>query len=242
MSGEVSFFSIGVGDTEQARAFYGSLFGWGFSDPPTGPGAVIDTSTVGGGIHGGDPGASPYLFFSVDDLAAASQHVRELGGEVLDDNEPEDQASTARFGRFRLCRDDQGSAFGLHQKPAEDVHAELVNVLDGWTDAIVANDSERIGSFMADDWVIVSGSGITSRADFLSFVASGDLTHSAMDRVGEARVRAYGDIAVLTTRQTNTAHHAGRRIDADEWTTDLFTRRRDGWLCVLSHITAVASP
>jgi uncharacterized protein len=28
-----------------------------------------------------------------------------------------DEQSTARFGRFKLCRDDQGSAFGLHQPP-----------------------------------------------------------------------------------------------------------------------------
>jgi hypothetical protein len=27
---------------------------------------------------------------------------------------PEQQA---RFGRFKLCRDDQGSGFGLHQPP-----------------------------------------------------------------------------------------------------------------------------
>jgi uncharacterized protein len=26
--------------------------------------------------------------------------------------------SVARFGRFKLCRDDQGSPFGLHQPPA----------------------------------------------------------------------------------------------------------------------------
>ena len=29
-----------------------------------------------------------------------------------------DEESVARFGRFRLCRDDQDSPFGLHQPPA----------------------------------------------------------------------------------------------------------------------------
>jgi len=28
------------------------------------------------------------------------------------------EASTAKVGRFELCRDDRGSAFGLHQRPA----------------------------------------------------------------------------------------------------------------------------
>jgi predicted enzyme related to lactoylglutathione lyase len=31
MAGELSFFELGVGDTEQARHFYGALFGWSFA-------------------------------------------------------------------------------------------------------------------------------------------------------------------------------------------------------------------
>ena len=49
---------------------------------------------------------------------------------------------------------------------------------------------------MADEWVIVSESGISSKHDFLSVVDSGELTHSAMDLVSEARIRVYGDTAV----------------------------------------------
>jgi uncharacterized protein (TIGR02246 family) len=119
--------------------------------------------------------------------------------------------------------------------------AELLALGDAWARAIVANDAERIASFMADDWVIVSEAGISSKEQFLSFVRSGELTHSAMNRVGEARVRFYGDVAVLTARVTNTAHHVGQRFDADEWTTDLFVRRDSRWLCVLTHLTAAAS-
>jgi hypothetical protein len=53
-------------------------------------------------------------------------------------------------------------------------------------------------------------------------------------------VRVYEDTAVLTARVTNTAHHAGQRYDADEWTTDVFVRREGRWRCVLSQITAAA--
>lgn len=119
MAGEVSFFSIGVSDADKARAFYGALFGWGFAESPSGKGAVIETINIPGGIHGGDPGASPYLFFSVDDIEAAAARVRELGGRIGEtDDENDDEASIARFGRFKLCRDDQGSSFGLHQPPS----------------------------------------------------------------------------------------------------------------------------
>lgn len=121
-----------------------------------------------------------------------------------------------------------------------DVHAELAAVSDEWALAIVANDAERIGSFMADDWVIVSESGVSPKQQFLAVVASGDLTHSAMDRVGEAAIRIYGTTAVVTARVTNTAHYKGRHFDADEWTTDIFVLSDGQWKCVLTQITAAA--
>jgi ketosteroid isomerase-like protein len=102
---------------------------------------------------------------------------------------------------------------------------------------MVANDAERIGSFMADDWVIVSERGIATKQQFLSFVESGALTHSAFEMASDARVRQYADTAVMSIRVTNTAHFGGQQFDADEWTSDVFVKRDGKWLCVLSHIT-----
>jgi uncharacterized protein len=115
MNGELSFFELGVADTDRARQFYGTLFGWEFVDE--GGGATIETPNIPGGLHDGDPGASPYLFFRVDDLDAAMARVRELGGEVGENVGGDAPDSEARFGRFLLCKDDQGSSFGLHQPP-----------------------------------------------------------------------------------------------------------------------------
>jgi predicted enzyme related to lactoylglutathione lyase len=118
MAGEITFFELGVEDVERGRAFYEALFGWRFEPGPSGQGFVIGTPTVEGGMHGGDPGASPYVFFAVDDLDAAVARVRELGGTIDEmDVGGEDEETDARFGRFKLCRDDQGSPFGLHQPP-----------------------------------------------------------------------------------------------------------------------------
>lgn len=128
-----------------------------------------------------------------------------------------------------------------HKLSRPDDH-ELIAVDEEWSRAIVSNDAERIGSFMADDWVMVSASGMATKEEFLAFVRSGELTHSAMERVNDGRIRVYGDTAVLTARVTNTAHYGGQRFDADEWTSDLFVRRDGRWVCVLNHITAVAAP
>jgi predicted enzyme related to lactoylglutathione lyase len=115
LAGELSFFEIGVGDVERARTFYGELFGWELEDYRGG--AQITTPNVPGGMHGGDEGANPYVFFAVDDLDAAVSKVRELGGSAETIGEGDGEESVARFGRFMLCTDDQGSSFGLHEPP-----------------------------------------------------------------------------------------------------------------------------
>ncbi|MFH8571509.1 VOC family protein [Streptomyces sp. NPDC017993] len=123
MGSKPTFFELGVADPERGRVFYGALFGWTFEPGPTGRGFAISTDGLPGGMHGGDTGASPYLFFRVDDLDAAVARVTELGGTIEylgeggGEGGDEDAESIARFGRFKLCRDDQGSAFGLHQPP-----------------------------------------------------------------------------------------------------------------------------
>jgi uncharacterized protein len=114
MTGELSFFELGTGDYERARAFYTDLFGWEFE--PMNQGGRISTPNVPGGIHPEDAGANPYVFFAVDDLEAALAKVRELGGSA--DAMDESPETIAEFGRFALCKDDQGSSFGLHQRPA----------------------------------------------------------------------------------------------------------------------------
>ena len=117
MAGEPAFFEIGVEDSERGKTFYGALFGWRFEPGPSGQGYHVQTDAIPGGIHGGDKGATPYLFFAVDDMDAACARVVEQGGSVDDMDVEGDAEQQARTGRFKLCRDDQGSSFGLHQPP-----------------------------------------------------------------------------------------------------------------------------
>jgi uncharacterized protein len=68
-------------------------------------------------MHGGDAGASPYVFFDVPDLDAAMEQVRELGGEA-DVLPTGGEEGGSGHGRFALCKDDQGSSFGLREPPS----------------------------------------------------------------------------------------------------------------------------
>ncbi|GGO42408.1 hypothetical protein GCM10012287_03250 [Streptomyces daqingensis] len=131
-----------------------------------------------------------------------------------------------------------GAAAQQRDPGAGAAREQLTAVAADWAAAIVSDDPERIAEFMADEWVMVSETGVSPRAQFLSYVESGDLTHSAMELTGRPRIQVYGETALFTGRVTNTAHYQGRRFEADEWTTDVFVRRGGRWLCVLSQVTA----
>lgn len=118
----------------------------------------------------------------------------------------------------------------------EELRNEFEKLGREWSAAIVSNDADAIGRFMADDWLIVGETGTTNKKDFLALVASGDLTHEAMDGSIKS-ARLFGDVAVVTGRGTNSGHWKGHPFTSDEWITDVFVKRAGRWLCVLTHLT-----
>jgi ketosteroid isomerase-like protein len=115
---------------------------------------------------------------------------------------------------------------------------EILNGSREWTDAMLSNDVSRIGSFMTDDWVIVSERGIATKEQFLSFVESGALRHESMEVVGEPRLRVYGESAVLTTRIKSRSYFNGQLLDDDDFSTTQLVKIERRWLSALTHVTA----
>jgi predicted enzyme related to lactoylglutathione lyase len=116
MPGQIVHIEIPADDTEQGRAFWGSLFGWQFESYP-GPfeyhmARIGDTS--GAAITDMEPGKrSMRPYFDVDDINAGAARVRELGGEAAD------TMAVPNMGWFVTCTDPQGNEFGLWQNDAE---------------------------------------------------------------------------------------------------------------------------
>ena len=119
-------------------------------------------------------------------------------------------------------------------------HDEFDTLEREWAQAIVSNKVEAIAHFMSDDWVIVGETGVSERSDFLRLVESGDLTHEKMEGT-VARVRIYGEVAVVTGRGTNNGTYKGQPFSADEWITDIYVKQNGRWRCVLTHLTPAKS-
>jgi predicted enzyme related to lactoylglutathione lyase len=120
MAGEIVHIEIAADDIEQARAFWGSLFGWDFNAFP-GPKEyhlfAIEKDRAGGAITNmeeGKKGTPPY--FAVDDINAGAARVQELGGKAGD------AMPVPSMGWFATCTDPHGNEFGLWQ--ADPVGAE----------------------------------------------------------------------------------------------------------------------
>ena len=124
---------------------------------------------------------------------------------------------------------------------ADALATELARVEEDFNRAMVSNDVLRISACVADDWVLVTPEvGVVTRSRILHVIESGELSHDTMTK-DAGRVRVYGDVAVVTARGQNTGHFRGQRISADEWVTDVYRKVDGRWLCVLTHLTPVAT-
>jgi ketosteroid isomerase-like protein len=117
---------------------------------------------------------------------------------------------------------------------------ELIELSHAWDRAMVTNDPDAIGEFMADDWLIIGSDGReTDKPSFLAQVRSGALTHDTM--TSEAlRVRLYGDTAVVLSRGVSGGRFEGRPFRESERVSSLFVRSSGQWRCVLTHLAPLA--
>jgi uncharacterized protein len=94
-------------DPDRARWFWQGVLGVTLAPRPAAAGSGWQSGSDGLrlGVHerGAGPGDTASLpYFTVDDLAAALERVRELGGSII---HPGD--------RWAVCRDSEGSPFAL---------------------------------------------------------------------------------------------------------------------------------
>ena len=120
---------------------------------------------------------------------------------------------------------------------SNDPRSELLKWEKDFDKAVVSNDAEAIGKFLADDWMIIDPNGnVIDRARFLGVIKSGMLTHDLMES-DDVQVRPYGDCAVVTALTRTKTKFAGQQFTTQERATDVFVKRAGRWQCVFSQLT-----
>ena len=120
------------------------------------------------------------------------------------------------------------------------VREELIGLANEWDRAMVGNDAEAIGQYMADDWTIIGADGgVSDKATFLGLVKSGTLSHDVMES-DDLKVRVYGDAAVVTARGVSGGKYQGQAFREVERSSCVFVRQEGQWRCVLTHLSRIA--
>jgi putative acetyltransferase len=191
----------------------------------------------------------------------ARHAVVELGATTVDVNE-QNEAAVAFYRRLgyvvegRSAVDGTGKPFPVLHMRLDDaarmaiteqgltagdrMEQDVIDVAHAWDRAMVENDADAIGRFMADEWTIVgSDGGVMDKGSFLGLVRSGVLSHDVMES-HDMKVRLYGDTAVVVARGVSGGRYQGRAFREVERVSCVYVRSAQQWRCVLTHLSRMS--
>ena len=105
--GELSYITYFVENSADFRSFYSRVLHWTFESGRVDDGWAVQESHPMAGAAGGNAQPATVPMWTVEDIDAAVERVREAGGTVLE------EPSTQSYGKSALCTDDQGARFYL---------------------------------------------------------------------------------------------------------------------------------
>jgi ketosteroid isomerase-like protein len=95
--------------------------------------------------------------------------------------------------------------------------------------AVKRNDAAAMDRLLADDFVLVTGSGKTyTKSDLLAQARSGRIKYEKQDDTEQA-VRVWGDTAVITAKLWEKGTDNGEPFEYRLWFSDTYVRTASGW-------------
>ncbi len=132
------------------------------------------------------------------------------------------------------------SSQGVSSEKDREAQEEILGLEREFGDAMLHNDADAIGRFLADDWIIIDpDGGVIDKMRFLAVIKSGALKHEAMDSE-DIRIRTYPNAATVTSVTHSKTKYLGKEFTTRERATDVFVKRTGRWQCVLTHLTTLA--
>jgi ketosteroid isomerase-like protein len=112
----------------------------------------------------------------------------------------------------------------------KDADTRAISALDTqYQAAVKANDASTMDRLLADDFILVTGSGKTfSKADLLAEARSAS-THYDHQEDTNQTVRILGDSAVITAKLWAQGTENGKPFDYSLWFSDTYVRTSTGW-------------
>jgi len=108
--------------------------------------------------------------------------------------------------------------------------AKFVAALDThYQEAVKSNDAVTMARILADDFVLVTGSGKSyTKADLIAEARSGNWVFEHNEEL-EQKVRVWGDTAVVTAKLWEKGTNDGKPFDRTIWFSDTYVRSAAGW-------------
>jgi ketosteroid isomerase-like protein len=107
--------------------------------------------------------------------------------------------------------------------------------------AVKENDAATMDRILADDFILVTGSGRTyTKADLLEEARSGRVHYERQDDTNQT-VRIWGETAVVTALLTEKGTDDGKTFDKTVWFSDTYLRTPAGWRYVFAQSSLPAS-
>jgi len=119
-------------------------------------------------------------------------------------------------------------------RPAAEDAKKTVSALDKeYQAAVKKNDAATMNRILADDFVLVVGSGrVSTKADLLAEARGGKIVYEKQDEL-EQTVRVWGDAAVVTAKLWGKGTSDGKSFEWVLWFSDTYVRTPSGWRYVL---------
>jgi ketosteroid isomerase-like protein len=106
---------------------------------------------------------------------------------------------------------------------------EVARLDTEYQSAVERNDSASMDRLLADDFILVTGSGkVFTKADLLEEARSGRIVYERQDDE-QQKVRRWGDTAVITALLTAKGTEDGKTFAYRVWFSDTYFRTPTGW-------------
>jgi ketosteroid isomerase-like protein len=120
--------------------------------------------------------------------------------------------------------------FRARNTKASEAEAKTVAALDTeYQAAVKNNDAATMDRILADDFVLVVGSGKSfTKSDLINAAKSGNITYEHQED-SEQTVRVWGNTAVVTAKLWEEGTLEGKPFDKTLWFSDTYVRTPQGW-------------